>query len=191
MINCSKLGRWAFICNVQKLHFFIFNNFLLMSAKISNCKSLPINELSTTEYRSPVECTMGITTTHSMRLPPLPTLKQLIELLIETSQTIYPWIITKIRKNASIFQKLLKNWFLPFQFIKYCIPWEIEITLPYVFILCLLVKNCFPVLFHIICASTTECSFTAIISSSIKLCLMTLSPVRNYQESPIWHKLVT
>ena len=79
---------------------------------------------------------------------------------------------------------------LPFQFTKYCIPWEIEITLPYVFILCLLVKNCFPVLFHIICASTTECSFTAIISSCIKLCLMTLSPVRNYQESPIWHKLV-
>ena len=172
-----------------------------MSAKISNCKSLPIKELSTTTgLRSPVECTMGITTTHSMRLPPLPTLKQLIELLIETSQTIYPWIITKIRKKCVDFPKTFKKlifgsfWHqptLPFQFTKYCIPWEIEITLPYVFILCLLVKNCFPVLFHIICASITECSFTVIISSCIKLCLMTLSPVRNYQESPIWHKLVT
>ena len=42
------------------------------------------------------------------------------------------------------------------------VPFEIEIMLANVFLLCLHVQNCFPALFHVIRAYGDECSFTII-----------------------------
>lgn len=85
------------------------------------------------------------------------------------------WGITLFSQSALISElclKYLKNW--------NTILSEIEITFADAFLLCLHVKNCYPVLFYAICGSATKCRFTPISSSYISLCLMTFVPVRKW-----------
>ena len=48
-------------------------------------------------------------------------------------------------------------------------------------------ENCFPALFYVICASNTEQGFTAIISSCVSLCSMTLCSNRKVPNTDTSH----